>query len=57
MAGDIHRSHIRKELGTDTSDDPLARTALVVEPSSDLLERARVGWERFTDSVKQPADE
>ncbi|MFD7789298.1 hypothetical protein ACFV4Q_40435 [Streptomyces nojiriensis] len=31
-------------------DGPSVRTAVIGEPSSDLLDRALVGWERFLDT-------
>lgn len=31
--------------------------AVIGEPSSDLLDRALVGWERFLSTLKREADE
>ncbi|MCX4692630.1 hypothetical protein [Streptomyces sp. NBC_01408] len=36
---------------------PVPKLAPVPGPSQDLLDRARVGWERFIDSVDTPSDE
>lgn len=36
--------------GADADDAPSVRVAGVGEPSSDLLDRALAGWERFLDT-------
>ncbi|MFD5415356.1 hypothetical protein [Streptomyces nojiriensis] len=36
--------------GNDADDAPPVRMAGIGEPSSDLLDRALVGWERFLDT-------
>ncbi|MFJ6051925.1 hypothetical protein [Streptomyces sp. NPDC092307] len=43
--------------GIDADDAPLVRAAGIGEPSSDLLERALVGWERFLVTLREVADE
>ncbi|MFE3581301.1 hypothetical protein [Streptomyces vinaceus] len=50
----------RHVLGIDTPDGyahgrgPV--TASVGRPSADLLDRALIGWERFTGSRREPGD-
>ncbi|MFE2251205.1 hypothetical protein [Streptomyces lavendulae] len=34
-----------------------SRAATTVKPSADLLDRARIGWERFLDSFEGASDE
>ncbi|MFJ8212328.1 hypothetical protein [Streptomyces sp. NPDC096033] len=33
------------------------QVAAAIEPSSDLLDRAQVGWERFLDTFEELPDE
>ncbi|MFD0377907.1 hypothetical protein [Streptomyces sp. NPDC127112] len=42
---------------TDSPTGPSGKAAFLVEPSADLLDRARIGWERFLDSTSEVADE
>ncbi|MCX5381369.1 hypothetical protein [Streptomyces sp. NBC_00091] len=51
------RSCARDVLSIETPDDPLAGVAAVAEPSADLLDRARRGWERFLGTCSEAADE
>ncbi|MFJ3883018.1 hypothetical protein ACIPW5_36920 [Streptomyces sp. NPDC090077] len=57
MTGRIIRHCTRDVLGIDTSDDPYQRLAPVPEPSLDLLDRARVGWERFLRTTGEASGE
>ncbi|WP_406737486.1 hypothetical protein OG365_04965 [Streptomyces sp. NBC_00853] len=42
----------------DTPDSPGVGFAAVHQPSSDLLDRARVGWERFNGAAGEvPSDD
>lgn len=49
-------SYSRGVLCIDTPDDPSPGLTRVPEPSSDLLDRARAGWERFVGADEGPAD-
>ncbi|WP_330296003.1 hypothetical protein [Streptomyces sp. NBC_00503] len=40
-----------------TSDTPSAGVTAAVEPSTDLLDRALTGWERFLDTFEGGPDE
>lgn len=40
-----------------TSDAPPAAVVAAVEPSTDLLDRALVGWERFLSTFEGASDE
>ncbi|MFD8631963.1 hypothetical protein [Streptomyces sp. NPDC059533] len=57
MANRTIRSCARGVLCIDTPDDPSPGLTPVPEPSSDLLDRARVGWERFIGTDEDPADD
>lgn len=46
----------RSVLSIDTPDDVRAGVRTLGEPSADLLDRARVGWEHFTASGEDPSD-
>ncbi|WP_168714028.1 hypothetical protein [Streptomyces sp. A1136] len=46
----------RGVLCLDTPDDPRIDTAVVYQPSADLLERAHAGWQRFTGSGEDEPD-
>ncbi|MFG2877421.1 hypothetical protein ACGFYU_20915 [Streptomyces sp. NPDC048337] len=56
MANHTIRSCARGVLCIDTPDDPSPGLTPVPEPSADLLDRARVGWERFIGADEEPAD-
>ncbi|GGZ11010.1 hypothetical protein GCM10010343_41840 [Streptomyces avidinii] len=43
--------------GIDADDALSARVAGIGEPSSDLLDRALVGWERFVATLRGVTDE
>lgn len=43
--------------GIDADDAPLVRASGIGEPSSDLLDRALVGWERFLATLRGVTDE
>ncbi|MFD0359615.1 hypothetical protein ACFVHW_38665 [Streptomyces sp. NPDC127110] len=47
----------RDVLSLDTPDDPRVQVIAVSEPSQDLLDRARVGWEQFLGIAEEPAGE
>jgi hypothetical protein len=40
----------------DTPDDTPSGVRAVGEPSAELLDRALVGWERFTGTDTRPSD-
>ncbi|MFJ7588283.1 hypothetical protein ACIQZO_13045 [Streptomyces sp. NPDC097617] len=44
-------------IGIDPDDAPLVGAAGIGEPSSDLLDRALVGWERFLATLHGETDE
>ncbi|MBT2478392.1 hypothetical protein [Streptomyces sp. ISL-94] len=44
-------------ISIDTDDTSSLGVVAVVEPSSDLLDRAQVGWERFLDTFEGAPDE
>lgn len=50
----IGMSHVS---GIDADDAPLVRASGIGEPSSDLLDRALVGWERFLATLRGVTDE
>ncbi|MEU6756986.1 hypothetical protein [Streptomyces sp. NPDC046685] len=43
-------------LSLDTPDDVPSGVRAVREPSAELLDRARVGWERFTGTHEEQSD-
>ncbi len=43
--------------GFSSCKDEAGSVAVIGEPSSDLLDRALVGWERFLSTLKREADE
>ncbi|MEW2140324.1 hypothetical protein AB0892_27655 [Streptomyces sp. NPDC005409] len=43
-------------LSLDTPDDVLSGVRAMGEPSTELLDRARVGWERFTGADEEQSD-
>ncbi|MEU4731168.1 MULTISPECIES: hypothetical protein [unclassified Streptomyces] len=43
-------------LSLDTPDDVLSGVRTMGEPSAELLDRARVGWERFTGADEEQSD-
>ncbi len=54
-----HTNHSRTHdvPSTDSPTGHSGKAAFLVEPSADLLDRARIGWERFLDSTSEVADE
>lgn len=40
-----------------TVDVPVKRVSAVSEPSTDLLDRAQAGWERFLNTFEEVSDE
>ncbi|MFE3761954.1 hypothetical protein ACFXPI_09355 [Streptomyces sp. NPDC059104] len=40
-----------------TQDDPWPKPEAGTEPSQDLLDRARTGWERFLGTFEEAPDE
>lgn len=48
---------VRDVLSLDTPDDPRVTVIAVSEPSQDLLDRARVGWEQFLGITDDAPDE
>lgn len=48
---------MRSYARSDTADNLSTTVAAAVEPSSDLLDRALVGWERFLDTFEKASDE
>ncbi len=56
MTGRIIRSCTRDVLGIDTPDDPREQMARVPAPSAELLDRARMGWERFLGVLEEAPD-
>lgn len=57
MANRTIHSRARGVLCIDTPDAPWAGLTAVSEPSAELLDRALVGWERFTGGVEEPSDD
>ncbi|MFF2192934.1 hypothetical protein [Streptomyces sp. NPDC058157] len=47
----------RSVLSIDTPDDPYLQVMAVSEPSQDLLDRARAGWEQFLGFTEETSDE
>ncbi|UQX02373.1 hypothetical protein [Streptomyces sp. RerS4] len=50
-------SYARDAHGSETLHNPLARVATIGEPSTNLLDRAHAGWERFLETFEGPSDE
>ncbi|GAA0276880.1 hypothetical protein GCM10010302_13180 [Streptomyces polychromogenes] len=53
----MRQSHIDPRPDIRHQSEAAHRVAATIEPSSDLLDRAQAGWERFLDSCEEARDE
>lgn len=45
------------DAASEAEESPSTRVAAAVEPSTELLDRALAGWERFLDTFEGESDE
>ncbi|RPF40272.1 hypothetical protein EDD96_4026 [Streptomyces sp. Ag109_G2-6] len=57
MTSHITHSCARKAPSSETSDNPSTRVTVIDTPGTDLLTRARTGWQRFLDTFEEPPHE